>query len=239
MKDPAAKLMRGLTEALALESLRREPKHGYALLKELEQVFGETPNRNRIYPLLSRLEEQGYIEGSEDPDSSRGKRTYRLTDAGRERLDEYEAMPPAFRETFERVWGAPRQAGDGEDRRGEAAEEPDAGGEEEGEDPDGPGDGGDGEDLGDGDQTPNEAPAEAAEAGDDVDEPRDGGGPDEPDGGPPDEGGGDGGRDGGDGAEDEGGGMDLRRNPETGKVEMVIRGTHWGEVRIELGELDE
>jgi DNA-binding PadR family transcriptional regulator len=213
MLDPAAKLMRGLTEALALESLQREPKHGYAIMKELEEVFGEPPNRNRIYPLLSRLEEEGYVEGLEDPDSSRGKTVYSLTDAGEARLEEYRAMPGPFRDTLERFWGTSGVAGEGPE---EADPEPGEDGSETA------GDATDG-------TPPDTEPEEEAGSGGD-------GGP-EGDGDAGGGGGAGGGGDGGGAAGTEGGGMDLRRNPETGEVEMVIRGTHWGEVRIELGEL--
>lgn len=218
MKDPAAKLMRGLTEALVLESLRREPTHGYGLLKELEEVFGETPNRNRIYPLLGRLEEEGYVEGRADPDSSRGKTTYHLTDAGRDRLETYESMPPSFREALDRFWGAP---------------DPASGGHGEGSVVDG-------DDVEGSQPDPEREGREGAPPGSREDDGGEAGGP-PGDGGETGGagGGGSGGGPGGDGGSDPGepGGMDLRRNPETGEVEMVIRGTHWGEVRIELGEL--
>lgn len=217
MKDPAAKLMRGLTEALVLASLRQEPKHGYALLKELEEVFGEAPNRNRIYPLLSRLEDEGYVEGRTDPDSSRGKTTYELTDAGRDRLAEYESMPPSFREALGRFWGAAEAAGTAGGEAGPREDEPDEA---------------------EGDGAPEEA-GEGAPEGETREETAREAGGGEPDGeGAPGGGrGGGGGRGSGPSGEGDGGGMDLRRNPETGEVEMVIRGTHWGEVRIELGDI--
>ncbi len=118
MKDPAAKLMRGLVEAFVLDSLHREPKHGYALMKELEDLFGDEPNRNRIYPLLSRLEDAGYVQGREDPDSSRGKTVYHLTDDGEGRLLEYKRMPGSFRQGVHRFWTAVEATG--EDAGGEA-----------------------------------------------------------------------------------------------------------------------
>lgn len=233
MEDPAAKLMRGLTEALVLESLRREPNHGYGLLKELEDVFGEAPNRNRIYPLLTRLEEEGYVEGRQDPDSSRGKTTYQLTDAGRERLQEYESMPPSFQVALGRFWEA---AGPGRPEAGRADQ-----GDREGDGPDpDPGEAA-GAGAGGGDREPSGGASDGEGDGSTSGDPADGQGGGAAGGGSGGETGGGGPADGdGDGAPaggGDGGGMDLRRNPETGEVEMVIRGTHWGEVRIELGEL--
>lgn len=199
MLDPASRLMRGLTEALVLESLHREPKHGYGLMKELEETFGEAPNRNRIYPLLSRLEEEGYIEGAEDPESSRGKTTYTLTDDGEDRLAEYEATPEGFREALERLWGPV-------DLASPPAET--------------------GSDDGDGE---GEEPPEGGDGGDEEDDGADGGEGDGEAGGPPPLGGLEAAA--GDGPE----GLDLRRNPETGNLELVIRGTPWGPIRLDLG----
>lgn len=113
MLDPPAKLMRGLVEAFVLRSLDQAPKHGYALMKELEDVFGDEPNRNRIYPLLARLEDADLVDGEEDPDSSRGKTVYHLTDAGRARLRAYERMPASFQAAVRQMWPS-GAAGNGE-----------------------------------------------------------------------------------------------------------------------------
>jgi DNA-binding PadR family transcriptional regulator len=86
-----------MLELAALGMLLREPLHGYALKAWLERYMGAclSANYGAIYPLLRRLEEQGYIrrssaDGGPDvaPNERRAelKRTvYELTPAGRER----------------------------------------------------------------------------------------------------------------------------------------------------------
>jgi DNA-binding PadR family transcriptional regulator len=94
--------MRGLLEALLLDSIAREPKHGYALIRELEQVFGEPPNRNQVYPMLSRLEKEGYLKA--DRVEGRGKTRYVLTGKGLELLKAYRVRTPLFRERVGGLW---------------------------------------------------------------------------------------------------------------------------------------
>ncbi|MBI4393473.1 MAG: PadR family transcriptional regulator [Euryarchaeota archaeon] len=104
MGDPKAQLMRGLIEPLLLESMARGPKHGYALIKEVESLFGVAPNKNQIYPLLSRLESEGLISGKADKEG-RGKTEFSLTAKGRTLLDDYRSMPPEFMRLVGELWG--------------------------------------------------------------------------------------------------------------------------------------
>lgn len=109
MADDAAlarnRIMRGLMEALVLDSIARAPKHGYALLKELEAVFGVPPNRNQIYPLLNRLVKRGLLK----PSGGEGERVaYQLTGKGVQALREYKLMPASLRDRVLEFWeGAP------------------------------------------------------------------------------------------------------------------------------------
>ncbi len=78
-----------LTEAtyFILLSLAPEPKHGYAIMKD---VMALSDNRvvlstSTLYSALKRLLEQGWIERVEDPDpneTDRPRKVYRLTNLG-------------------------------------------------------------------------------------------------------------------------------------------------------------
>lgn len=107
MSDSGAKVVRGLLEALLLQSLSRGPRHGYALLKEIEQLAGETPNRNKIYPLLARLEAQGLVaRETVDEAGGRAKTTYSLTEAGREEIERMRRLPEPLRAALGELWPA-------------------------------------------------------------------------------------------------------------------------------------
>jgi DNA-binding PadR family transcriptional regulator len=73
---------------LILTSLASEPKHGYALLKDVEQLSGGRVrlSTGTLYGAIRRLLEDGWIERFEQEDKSRDKQAYRVTTKGRAQL---------------------------------------------------------------------------------------------------------------------------------------------------------
>ncbi|MQA78536.1 MAG: PadR family transcriptional regulator [Streptosporangiales bacterium] len=67
-----------------LKLLDEEPRHGYDIIRLLEDRFMGVyaPSAGTIYPRLNRLEEEGLVEH----EVTEGKKVYRLTDAGRAEL---------------------------------------------------------------------------------------------------------------------------------------------------------
>lgn len=71
---------------LSLLSLLEDgPKHGYQLMKELEERSAGVyhASAGSIYPTLQQLEDEGLAVSEQ----SNGKRVYRLTEAGKQELD--------------------------------------------------------------------------------------------------------------------------------------------------------
>lgn len=69
-----------------LSSLAEGPKHGYALITDIEQFAGETLQPGTLYGALTRLVEGGLIE----PMGADGRRRpYRLTPEGAAALKEH------------------------------------------------------------------------------------------------------------------------------------------------------
>jgi DNA-binding PadR family transcriptional regulator len=73
---------------LILTSLASEPKHGYALLKDVEQLSGGRTrlSTGTLYGAIRRLLDDGWIERFEQRDTSRDKQAYRLTAKGKVQL---------------------------------------------------------------------------------------------------------------------------------------------------------
>jgi DNA-binding PadR family transcriptional regulator len=73
---------------LILISLSGKPKHGYALLQDIESLSEGRVRMSTgtLYGALRRLLEDGWIERFEQEDTSRDKQAYRLTDEGRGQL---------------------------------------------------------------------------------------------------------------------------------------------------------
>lgn len=70
---------------LILVSLSDGPKHGYAIMQDVEQGTGRPMGAGTLYAALARLEEQGLIEPLPPIDR---RRPYRLTGVGASTLAE-------------------------------------------------------------------------------------------------------------------------------------------------------
>jgi DNA-binding PadR family transcriptional regulator len=70
---------------LLLTSLAGGPKHGYALLKDVEEFAGVTLSPGTLYGAITRLEELGLIEALT---SEERRRPYRITTDGAQVLQE-------------------------------------------------------------------------------------------------------------------------------------------------------
>jgi DNA-binding PadR family transcriptional regulator len=77
---------RGDIKFILLELLADQPNHGYNLIKEMENRYGEFRRLSpgSVYPTLQMLDEGGYLTSEQVG----GKRVYTITDAGKELLAE-------------------------------------------------------------------------------------------------------------------------------------------------------
>jgi DNA-binding PadR family transcriptional regulator len=77
---------RGDVRAAILTLLGEEPRNGYAVMQEIEQRSDGVwrPSPGSIYPALQQLEDEGLVRQVAEGD----KRSYELTDAGREAVEE-------------------------------------------------------------------------------------------------------------------------------------------------------
>ena len=80
------KLMRGLLDLVVLQFLRAHPMHGYQIITSLRKQFGVYFGPSTIYPLLSVMEENGYIKSHWDLENERPRKVYDITPQGSELL---------------------------------------------------------------------------------------------------------------------------------------------------------
>lgn len=89
MPGPDADFLRGTLDALILKTLSWGPRHGYAIVRWLEDSSRETLRiaEGSMYPALYRMELRGWIEASWGM-SELGRRAkfYALTSKGKARL---------------------------------------------------------------------------------------------------------------------------------------------------------
>lgn len=73
---------------LILLSLAEQSRHGYSILKDVEQMSDGRVvlSTGTLYGALRRLLDEKWIERVEELDASRGRQAYRLTSKGRRNL---------------------------------------------------------------------------------------------------------------------------------------------------------
>jgi len=101
-------LSRSCNQALILATLSSGPHHGYQLVLELEEKSGGAFRfrHGTLYPILHKLESDGLIRGDWlDEPSRRRRKSYQLTDAGREYLHSQIARWRTFVDSFFQVVG--------------------------------------------------------------------------------------------------------------------------------------
>ena len=82
-----------------LRLLEEKPRHGYEIIKDLEDRFGGaySPSPGTVYPTLTMLEDLGYARAM--PEEG-GRKIYEITDEGRKHLEEHSATVD---DIFERI----------------------------------------------------------------------------------------------------------------------------------------
>ena len=85
----------GEVKFVILRLLKEKPRHGYEIIKALEERFGGcyTPSAGTVYPTLQLLEDQGYVRAVDES----GKKVYHITPEG-------EAFLESNRDTIEDIF---------------------------------------------------------------------------------------------------------------------------------------
>jgi transcriptional regulator len=87
-------LVQGTVDLLIMKTIALEPLHGWAIAQRIRQLSDEIlqVQQGSLYPALQRLERQGWITAEWGAsENNRRARFYRLTKAGKKKLDEEEA----------------------------------------------------------------------------------------------------------------------------------------------------
>ena len=82
-------LLQGTLDLLILKTLSREPMHGWAIAKRIQQLSDEvlSVQQGSLYPALHRLEQQGWVSAEwKDSELGRSAKVYSLTREGKRQL---------------------------------------------------------------------------------------------------------------------------------------------------------
>ena len=90
MKPEDRELFRGALEMMVLQTLRRGPMHGYALVQLIKQTSDELLQieEGSLYPALQRMLKSGWVAAQWGVSATNRRiRIYRITPAGRKQLE--------------------------------------------------------------------------------------------------------------------------------------------------------
>jgi len=98
---------RGDLKVVILELLKDQPRHGYDIIRALEErMHGRyRPSPGSVYPTLQMLEDLGYVSSSQQE----GKNVYTITDEGRRYLSEQQPTIDDIRSRISSGWDAAQQ----------------------------------------------------------------------------------------------------------------------------------
>ena len=87
LKKVQTKLVRSLLDLVILQFLKSQPMHGYRIIISIRKNFGVYFGPSTVYPLLTSLEEKGYIESQWDLNNDRPRKVYSLKPEGHSLLN--------------------------------------------------------------------------------------------------------------------------------------------------------
>ena len=83
----AFQISTSLLDACVLALLSKEDAYGYILTQNVKEIINVS--ESTLYPVLRRLQNENYLVAYDAPYSGRNRRYYRITELGKDRLNEY------------------------------------------------------------------------------------------------------------------------------------------------------
>lgn len=90
-----------MLDSLVLSTVAKEPTYGYRITQETRPIV--QVSESSLYPVLRRLQRDGYLETYDQAYAGRNRRYYRITEAGQQALEGYRSQWIEYREKINRV----------------------------------------------------------------------------------------------------------------------------------------
>ncbi len=95
------KIESSLLDACALAILKRGDTYGYEITQEMKGAIAVS--ESTLYPVLRRLQKEGYCRTYDQPHQGRNRRYYTITEKGEQKLAEYRAEWETYRGAVEKL----------------------------------------------------------------------------------------------------------------------------------------
>jgi DNA-binding PadR family transcriptional regulator len=83
------RMTRNLLDIQILRLIQAQPMWGYKIKKVVEALFGVRLRHGALYPLLNRLEEEGFLTSEKQKQGGRTRKVYTITRKGKQYVEAY------------------------------------------------------------------------------------------------------------------------------------------------------
>jgi len=90
-----------LLDACVLSILINNDTYGYILTQNVKKVI--SISESTLYPVLRRLQKEGNLETYDKSIQGRNRRYYKITDSGKEQLEEYKKEWIDYKEQVDKI----------------------------------------------------------------------------------------------------------------------------------------
>lgn len=90
-----------ILDSLVLSTVSREPTYGYKITQQARSIV--PVSESALYPVLRRLQKEGYLETYDQAFAGRNRRYYKITVSGLEALEEYREQWVEYRDKINRI----------------------------------------------------------------------------------------------------------------------------------------
>ncbi len=97
----AFRIESSLLDACALAILSRGDTYGYEITRQMKAAIDIS--ESTLYPVLRRLQKEGFCSTYDQPHQGRNRRYYRITDKGMQRLESYVKQWVVYRSAIEEL----------------------------------------------------------------------------------------------------------------------------------------
>jgi len=98
-----AQLKRGLLDACLLAILAQGESYGYKIIQNAQQVMAI--RESTLYPILRRMEQQGYLTTWQQEHNGRLRKYYKITPEGENRLNDFRAQWRDIKQMVDYIMG--------------------------------------------------------------------------------------------------------------------------------------
>lgn len=85
-------MTRNLLDIQILRLIQAQPMWGYKIKKVVEALFGVTLRHSALYPLLNRLEAEGFLTSEKQKQGGRTRKVYTITRKGKQYVHAYSGI---------------------------------------------------------------------------------------------------------------------------------------------------